>query len=1569
MVCKVRYLNSAGIMPREIKGIDALSKAFPSNWLLYVSLNCFPRNQSPMEIDAVVVMDDQILLLEIKDWNGKLTNKGDRWFVNGASRKRSAAILVDEKAKKLKSVIQGQSSLAGAFYVDSRVVFTGTANAANLPPEEQQRCLTLSEACAIGDPAKRHLYVQRGKVLLTKACNLEPEFNKIFNNTQLFQRLESDWAGYTVTEKDIFVHPKQVWSDHLAERSDEKRLKAMVRTWSFNNLPVGLNSAEMRKAVAMRETNAFAYLQDLGSELIVRQRVLREVATPDEEISTGHFEVRQIAPGWYPLDQYILRNSDSLSVVDRITIVMSLLSIVAELHRANVTHRDLGPRSIWVGGHSDLALTGFMSCQLPDKMTMMDWLKDLRGYAGFLPEDASGLPSTGRQRDVYSCTYLAAQVLTGEVQNVSDIETIIAELPSELKNLGNWIQRGLSADPSARFSNADELMDAFAIVVETGPAEGFDPTLLDRFETVDVPYARWPLSSVISSTSQKQVYAHVKGAETVMVKVWMSWLRGRSTQSDCALLKLLLSVDQLIDAPLKGLPRFISRGLSPIGAFVVYERSEGIPLAELKLLPENAGLEIAVDLLRTVTALHERNCEHGDISPSNVLVNVDERSVCLIDPFDISPVGDGTARTPSMLPDNWELLPQAAIDRFAALKTAQMLLALDLGGSVQALQTELDAEMKKPVIESLQYALAKMSQAVKALTAAEVIVFNLRTDLPTHGFQQVDKLYVRRYQDESGVVTFDLTTEKAQLVLKGIGSELQSHYFRQTFFATLERESRTAHSDISIRVTVQDGGIGGFGELYTYLFNHERFTVHTAEKNQSAPPTQFEVTWHWTKLLEIEEESRVEIAVTEILASKGQTLVLAYENLGRDFDFDEEDTIDVFLGNRKIGYVDLSASSLPSVIGIVCERGNISEGDRLRLAERREQTSMERRSRAVRRVLEGRSVISDLVEYFDPHKSAPPKSFDLTIDDEQLATYGLNAGQQHAFRHLLSAGPVGLLQGPPGTGKTRFIASFVHWLISKGGGQRVLIASQSHEAVNNAIESLLRLHKARGETRPSLLRIGSKGITDRIRPFHTSELRERYRVKFDAAAKSRFGQLTKAMGVDRTFASELFDLDKQVGTIARRLSAVQDALEEDEGQLAVDRERNRVQLARVHDAFKAAYKAVVGQETDGVFPLQAYNQLVNALHMKYPNVSPADATSAQRALKLTNDWLASLGSPGRNFEEFLAKTRSVVSATCVGVGQTRIKIETQVFDWVIVDEAARCTPGELAVPIQMAKRVLLVGDHLQLRPMMDDHMLSELKEAEPDVSLEELARSDFERAFTSIYGQSIGVRLTEQYRMDSAICDLVSECFYEDSGIRLETSEARKAVLQPTDFAVPWLSKPLVWVDASGEHMNSEYRPEGETSFHNRNEVDAVIVVLEKLATDKALVTALAKLDDETPIGVICMYAGQKRQIELAWSRRPFDPKFKRLVRIDTVDSYQGKENAIVILSLVRSNPTGALGHVGIPNRCNVAVSRAQERLIVVGDADMWGRRVSPNSPMRRAFEHMKSNPNHATFLKVSEVA
>ena len=69
----------------------------------------------------------------------------------------------------------------------------------------------------------------------------------------------------------------------------------------------------------------------------------------------------------------------------------------------------------------------------------------------------------------------------------------------------------------------------------------------------------------------------------------------------------------------------------------------------------------------------------------------------------------------------------------------------------------------------------------------------------------------------------------------------------------------------------------------------------------------------------------------------------------------------------------------------------------------------------------------------------------------------LNDSQKEAFRKALQFGPLSLLQGPPGTGKTWFIASLLHYLVTKEGARRILVVSQAHEAVNNALEKALEL--------------------------------------------------------------------------------------------------------------------------------------------------------------------------------------------------------------------------------------------------------------------------------------------------------------------------------------------------------------------------------------------------------------------------------------------------------------------------------------------------------------------------------
>tara|TARA_R100000935_G_C2837137_1_gene168767 strand:- start:5 stop:583 length:579 start_codon:yes stop_codon:yes gene_type:complete len=184
----------------------------------------------------------------------------------------------------------------------------------------------------------------------------------------------------------------------------------------------------------------------------------------------------------------------------------------------------------------------------------------------------------------------------------------------------------------------------------------------------------------------------------------------------------------------------------------------------------------------------------------------------------------------------------------------------------------------------------------------------------------------------------------------------------------------------------------------------------------------------------------------------------------------------------------------------------------------------------------------------------------------------------------------------------------------------------------------------------------------------------------------------------------------------------------------------------------------------------------------------------------------------------------------------------------------------------------------------------------------------------------------------------------------------------PSEF-----SAPVVWFDTEqlGE-ANEKVRNDGKDIW-NEAEIRTVISILYRLAGEENLTQSLARTG-EPQIGVICMYSEQKRRIVREWSQQPLPDAFKDLVTIDTVDAYQGKENAIVILSLVRANGSKITGHVGSANRCNVALSRAKERLFVVGNAAMWSD-PRCNSPMRTVWNEIRGlNTDEGKVLDAREL-
>jgi superfamily I DNA and/or RNA helicase len=123
------------------------------------------------------------------------------------------------------------------------------------------------------------------------------------------------------------------------------------------------------------------------------------------------------------------------------------------------------------------------------------------------------------------------------------------------------------------------------------------------------------------------------------------------------------------------------------------------------------------------------------------------------------------------------------------------------------------------------------------------------------------------------------------------------------------------------------------------------------------------------------------------------------------------------------------------------------------------------------------------------------------------------------------------------------------------------------------------------------------------------------------------------------------------------------------------------------------------------------------------------------------------------------------------------------------------------------------------------------------------------------------------------------------------------------------------------------------------------------------------------------MYAAQRDLVRHKVRISGLSEAIKANLVIGTVDSYQGKENPIIILSLVRNNADGRVetgratireGFMIRPNRVNVAVSRAMDRLVLVGARNRW----PAGGPMNRVAVAFSSElaAGHAALVDATEL-
>lgn len=292
------------------------------------------------------------------------------------------------------------------------------------------------------------------------------------------------------------------------------------------------------------------------------------------------------------------------------------------------------------------------------------------------------------------------------------------------------------------------------------------------------------------------------------------------------------------------------------------------------------------------------------------------------------------------------------------------------------------------------------------------------------------------------------------------------------------------------------------------------------------------------------------------------------------------------------------------------------------------------------------------------------------------------------------------------------------------------------------------------------------------------------------------------------------------------------------------------------------------------------------------------------------------------------------------------------FDVVIMDEASKATPLEMAVPLVLGKKIIVIGDHKQLPPMMDENTIDSALEKIGKKNIAEKlqkAESQFKRLFEAAakVRKTIVATLDTQYRMHEQIMNTIKQFYQEElaatGGLKCGISEtmdipdlANKGsrwhgitlnpIINPSTHAV--------WIDVHTPetYLNPGYKNEGELKA-----IDLVLKALQQADGYSEFINAQQKPEDKE-IGIITFYSAQSREIKKKYKGKNY--------RMDVVDRFQGMERNIIIVSTVRSNPKNNIGFAKEIERINVAFSRARRLLIVVGN--------------KRQFE---SNSNYAASI------
>ncbi|MBI3093454.1 MAG: NERD domain-containing protein [Rhodocyclales bacterium] len=1593
----MKITNSGrGIHQREIPGLDKL-KGLPDHWHAFTNLDLALPGRGIREIDLVMVIEDRLLLIDLKDWLGPVTSKDGNWFNGNRDCGRSPVHKIGENVRELAPLLKkflteqlrrehGPAQKVVVPWVEGAVVLTRTPDRTGISGSEVARVFSIDPFMRILKNRKERdaqLSTPRSKSTDFTAPEWVARFRQFFNtSTGIFQAGARRYGGFRATsESPTFSHRNGIFSEFDVNEEGVEISSGLLRRWDFTRAETRYQSEEARASIVGREKTVIAWLDDRNPSC---GSVLLKPKVDDPDRGVAYWEVFDKRRRMKRLSEFCATGFHATTVGERIELARQILAAAKTFHDLQAAHLDIGAHSIWLEPPSTVKFSHFMAASFPEIETL--------GNARFqflssstVPEDVLGADGIPIRKDVFLLGCVIHTLLLGAPPGGDPPEwKSSVDADGVFSTLHPWFERSLEIDHVRRFGNAAEMLDAFNAAVSSGSNEKATIEGLEKFRTLKSQrqvFQAYPESELLLEDDRVVIW---RTSDQKIVKLWKASAIGDVSKEAPRILAFLERAEALLSSPIQGVATMHAAHWTGDAIVLVQSFVEGPTLSDeianrrLLATPE-ATVEFLIALIKSVGILHERSLPHGDLKPSNIIVDFSvgegRPSPVMIDVLDFAPSQDGQRMSSAYSPASGGRFER---DRFAVTKIAgEVLQAVLVNGTISA---DLARAIERcrvgpptnatllPLEEALERAISPVVPAELG-AALKVVLPNCSPGLilpdegvywiSKFGFQVIIRGAIEQLEIRLDALGQPVAGKRVKPTQNSIQRSRRHEVVSFPGSLILERGTNDLTAVASIlerddivsalaRRLAAKPEVGDDSETDPVGTEAQQDNIAERVADASAEASTVDVRRLWRRMVDVEAELTTEAACIGDSSFRKDTKrhVVPIQMIAGELDFDRDDTVVVERQDAKgrwtrIGLLDLVIST-PGFIAVESWMGSdrqalVADGDLLRFQSRYENTSRERREVATSRILQGASASPALIEAFDPTVTRSPSRLPVDADEAELEKrYGLNPVQVDSFKTILECRPVGLLQGPPGTGKTRFIGALVHFALTHGLVRNVLLASQSHEAVNNAGEAVLDLFGSDRDSL-SLIRVGHEGsVSESLRPFHVACVERAYKDRFVAMSKPRLNLVGKTLGLDSKVIDDVLHFEDAVVPVLARIGEFVETNSLDSARLNSLKVTVEQQLA----------SRGINMDLSNLEASSVDDQVTARFMSDLPSNQAANIEKFRQVVQLSRDIIGSVSTWQRSFETFLAGTRQVVAGTCVGLGRTSLGLTKTVFDLVIVDEAARCTSSELAVPIQAGKWIVLVGDHAQLEPLHRPEVVESVAD-ELRMPLHEVMRSDFERVFQSTYGQAAGSTLTKQYRMLPPIGRLVSTAFYDRALAHGRTDPYIDVDAMPIE-----LTKCLTWVSTDLLGSEAYQKPDKvrRGSLTNPVEAEAIVTMLKSWSTNDAFLAWLTSLSPQTKakaIGVICAYAAQR---DLVWKKLQAEnlpDAIRRSLKVDTIDSYQGKENVLVLLSLVRNNSDGkpdagvatiAPGFMGRKNRINVALSRAMDRLVIIGARAGWRR-------------------------------